>query len=140
MFSTTCLWTNYMERLTVALEPLIYDEKTGLPTLPEGYAWKVDENEYSHYEENPEEKALVVRIAKLMTREHTWWDRLIGREAETFWTTYDHEFSDSYEKCANDTKDLKAAASTAYNTIRNEQLRSEKLQTLVGLYPPKSIL
>lgn len=126
--------------MTVALEPLTYDKTTGLPALPVGFAWKVEENEYASYEEDPEETELVVRVVKAMSEDQSWWDRMIGREPTTIWAAYGHEFSDEREKCANDVEDLKAAASAVYNTVRDAQVRSEKLKTLVGLYPPKSIL
>jgi hypothetical protein len=130
-----------MERLTVALEPLIYDETTGLPKLPEGYAWKVRENEYSGYEVAPDETALVIQIAKRQEEEKlTWFQRLIGVDPEVKWTAYDHEYSEGYGKCANDADDLKSAATQVYNELRDSQLKRAEMQKLIGLYPPKSIL
>lgn len=129
-----------MERQTVALEPLIYDETTGLPKLPEGYAWEVSVNTYSKYEADPENTALTVQIAKRQVEKMTWVEKMLFMEPKVEWITYDHPYSDRYENCGNDADDLKSAATTLYNEYRNAELDRAKLRKLVGLYPPKSIL
>jgi hypothetical protein len=130
-----------MERQTVALEPLIYDKETGLPKLPDGFAWRVDENPYSHYdEENPEEVALVLRIASRKVEELTWFGKLIGTKPTVNWNVSDHQYSDVYAKCANNADDIRSAATQAYNKRRDAELKRAEMKKFIGLYPPKSLL
>ncbi len=124
----------------MALEPLIYDETTGLPKLPEGYAWSVAENEYAYYEDDPSEAVLFVRIAKSLPQKLTWWDQLIGREPETEWLFRLHDYSGTSGKASNSAESVKEAATKIYNKLRDDELEKAQLRTLVGLYPPKSIL
>ena len=123
----------------MALEPLIYDETTGLPKLPEGFAWRVEENDFAYRSDDPESVALSVRIAKRCESHQTWWEKFIGQEPHVYWEIYHHELEIPVEQCANDVEALKSVTTKAYNDLRDRQLVSESLKSLVGYYPPKSI-
>lgn len=129
-----------MERQTVALEPLVYDEKTGLPKLPDGFAWKVSENVYSGFEDHPDEHTLLVQVAGCEVEELTWFGKLLGTKPKVEWYTMGHEYCRIVRTCANDADDLKSATTQIYNELRDSELKRIKTQKFVGLYPPNSIL
>lgn len=116
------------------LDPLIYDENTGLPALPESYAWSVEENSYSvDYDDE-----LIVQIVKSSVEKLSWWDRLVGKAEVVHWS-YHHKYREIYEKCPNTAEGVKTSATKAYNQLRDEELKSFERQKLVGFYPPKKL-
>ena len=120
------------------LDPLTYDEATGLPKLPDGYAWSVRENDWA-VEANEWDKELIIQIAEGTSEKLSLWDRLIGKMAPVHWTCYGHKYYDVYEKSPNTAEGIKDAATKGYNNLRDTQLKSFERQKLVGLYPPKKL-
>jgi hypothetical protein len=119
-----------MERQTVEPrlnDPMEFDEETGLPTLPDGMAWRVSPLS---------DTSVLVEIAESFRTQPSWIDRLWGEKPRTIWDSY---CFDSRRPCTPSTSAIRDTAVKVYNDVRDwEQARSRKTK-LVGLYPPNKL-
>jgi len=112
-------------------EVIEIDPETGLPKLPEGYAWRVE----------PSGKLLSVEIVMRVETKPDWIQRLFGAKPKVSWTTHGSEniFRLCYDYCESDKDSLKECAEYIYRGASNRLKAKENQNTLVGLYPPKSL-
>lgn len=110
------------------------DSETGLPKLPEGFAWRVSK---SNYREGFE----VQLVAKEVTRYNVFEKIFFGDRDKEEFTEYGHNFSGKYSFTEGyEKEEILTAASEIYEEVRELRNNESKGQDLVGLYPPKSIL
>lgn len=116
------------------LPELETDPETGLPKLPEGFAWRVD-NRYGS-----EGQLRVTIVAREKKTTNIFEKIFLGEKSSESWESYPHDLEGSQYTTEGTKEALKEAAESLYNSIRetiNAKLANEGL---TGLYPPKSIL
>lgn len=107
------------------------DPETGLPALPDGFAWKVDR--ISDW--------LYIQLSKRHEEKLGFWAELFGKKPSVTWDDYYIDGWCAYERVEETTKDgVLAAALSVYDKVHGSATRSSELDDLVGLYPPKTIL
>lgn len=112
-------------------DEMTIDPETGLPALPDGFAWKVER--VSDW--------LVVQLAKRQEEKLGFWAELFGKSPIVTWDDYYTDGSCCYEHVKDTTKDgVLAAAVSVYDKVHVVATRLSELDDLVGLYPPKTIL
>ena len=109
-------------------EPLTIDPETGLPALPEGFAWNVRSTGGSN--------TVVVEIYYLHEYPNNWWENLCRMKPASDWRdAYSHG-----EYAAATKESILEAATKVYMEGHERYLKEKDVDELVGLYPPKSIL
>jgi hypothetical protein len=107
------------------------DPETGLPALPERFAWKVE-----RYDDR-----LYVQLVKSRDKTLGFWAKLLGKTPEVEWNDHYIDGNHTNEQVYDKTKSGVLAASTViYEKLRTASTKISVLDELVGLYPPKSIL
>jgi hypothetical protein len=114
------------------LPELETDPETGLPKLPEGFAWKVEESYGNKIE---------VRIAVRVIKKTNIFEKIfLGDRDKESWNVYDHNFESGYDVCENNEEALKKCTELFYEEVRENHNKKVNGKNLTGLYPPKSIL
>lgn len=107
------------------------DPETGLPALRDGLAWEVREVRRG---------SLKIYLVCREESEVGFWGRLFGEKPETTWEEFYWD-DDSNALITSNTKEgVLEAATKIYKTIQARESEQDKLDSLVGLYPPKTIL
>lgn len=117
-----------MVRSEVFEHQLTIDPETGLPKLPEGYAWEV--------RQRGTENKLIVGMRYLHEYPNNWWEDLCRMRAVITW----RDVSGVEEHTYATKEDVLKAAVKIYTEYHNQYLQRKDLENLVGLYPPNSIL
>lgn len=113
-------------------DELTVDAGTGLPALPENYAWEVTRVGEKLY------VSLKWRSEELLG----FWDKLFGKKATVYWNEYidGHRYWELVPLNFLNEEGILMAATAIYNEIHASATKVNELDAFVGLYPPKSIL
>jgi hypothetical protein len=116
------------------LPELETDPETGLPKLPEGFAWEVE----NRYGSDGELRVSIVRHEKTIPN---ILERIfLGEKTKDQWEKYPHDL-EGQQYTMNGTKEsVKKTAEDIYHVVRERVNAKVVNEELVGLYPPKSIL
>lgn len=108
------------------------DPETGLPALPENYAWEVSrggERLYVHLKSGTREPL-------------SFWAKLLGKEPDMYWSEYidGHRYWEYVPLNFLNGEGILMTATGIYKEIHESSVKNDALDSFVGLYPPKSLL
>ena len=123
-------------------DEMTIDPETGLPALPEGFAWRVR----AVGSNTLTVKTLTVELVVKVETTRSFWEKFFNPEPTVEWEeatwsatggadyyTYIHEEEPTKE-------DVLAAATKVYDGIYDRLIVNKSRDELIGLYPPKTIL
>lgn len=113
-------------------DELTIDPETGLPALPDGYVWEVSRGG----------DRLYVALKTMGTDPRNFWEKILGKEPTVWFNEYidGDRYWEYVPSLYNTPQGILHAATSIYSQIHDKSVRNDKLDALVGLYPPKSIL
>jgi hypothetical protein len=108
-------------------EPLSIDPETGLPKLPENFAWNV---------RGRDEHSVAVEVYYKHFYANTWWEDFRKKPRAFVWLKDKSVYIDF---CGGTKEELLATTTAMYQIGHEKYLKYKDTAELIGLYPPKSI-
>lgn len=121
----------------MALDRSILDPATGLPKLPDGYAWQLDRSRY--YEDQIHVHIVARKYKDFFERLGDSIGKLFGVKPD-LWMSVGHPLDRLGTYCAPTDKDVLNTTMAIYHKVTNLLEDLESIDRLVGTYPPKSII
>lgn len=121
----------------MALDRSILDPSTGLPKLPDGYAWQLDRSRY--YDDQIYVHIVARKYKDFFERLGDSIGKLFGVEPDC-WMGTGHPLDSLSIYCAPTDKDVLKATVEIYNKATTLLEDLESIDRLIGTYPPKSII
>lgn len=116
------------------LPELEIDSDTGLPKLPEGFAWRVEKYGYGKY-------LRVDLVAKKVTSYNFLEKVFFGEKDREEWEDYGHDLAtDSGLTSTLEKSEILVEATRIYTELKERLDNKHVASDLEGIYPPKSIL
>lgn len=108
------------------------DPETGLPALPEGFAWEVSRGG----------DRLYVSLKEGEKRKQSFWEKLLGKEPEIYWSEYidNNRYWEFVPMDSLNGAGILSTAAKIYEQIHAISVKNDEMDSFVGLYPPKTIL
>lgn len=108
------------------------DPETGLPDLPEDYAWEVSRGG----------DRLYVTLKRGTKEPQSFWAKLLGKKPDIYWSEYidGNRYWEYVPVNLPNGEGILVTATRIYKEIHEISVKIDELDSFVGLYPPKSIL
>ena len=113
-------------------DEMTIDPETGLPALPEGFAWEVSRGG----------ERLYVSLKKGEKESQSFWAKFFGKEPSVHWSEYvdGHRYLEFVPLNFLNGEGILMTATGIYKEIHEISVKIDTLDSFVGLYPPKTIL